>query len=108
MDKIYSSRILLVSGLIFLLCAHFNIVITLGDMWYYIHSNSLVGLQRLVGEKLDPDPTNPSIYFKIILPILQTNLMYVVAFTLFLFAIKNILFRKNKKNSKKPILKGRF
>ena len=106
MNKIYSSGILVVLGLTLLFLAYFGLEITLGDIWYHIDSNSLVGLQRIVGEKLDPDPTNPSIYFKIILPILQINLVYIISFILFLLGIKNKFYKKNR--SKRPMFRGRF
>ena len=94
MKKIYALSILVFFIIYLLFFIYLDIKITLGDIWYYIHSNSLIGLQRIVGEKFDPDPTNPTLYFKIILPVLQTNLLYLVVFILLIFFIKIAVINK--------------
>ena len=51
----------------------------IADYWYAIDANSLVGLQALVEQRLDPDPDDPTLYFDVVLPLLELSLWLVVA-----------------------------
>lgn len=47
---------------------------SVAETWYRIDANSLVGLQALVEKRLDPNPDDPTLYFDVVLPIIDTPL----------------------------------
>ena len=45
---------------------------SVAETWYDIDANSLVGLQALVEQRLDPNPEDPTLYFDVVLPVIET------------------------------------
>ena len=44
---------------------------TIAEAWYAWDANSLVGLQALVEQKIDPNPEDPTWFFDYVLPVLE-------------------------------------
>jgi len=47
---------------------------SVAETWYRIDANSLVGLQALVEKRLDPNPEEPTLYFDVVLPVIESPL----------------------------------
>ncbi len=47
---------------------------SIAEVWARADANSLVGLQATVEQRLDPNPEEPTLYFDIVLPVLQLPL----------------------------------
>jgi hypothetical protein len=47
---------------------------SVAEVWYKVDANSLVGLQALVEKRLDPNPDDPTLYFDVVLPLIETPL----------------------------------
>lgn len=45
---------------------------SVAEVWYRVDANSLVGLQALVEKRLDPNPDDPTLYFDVVLPLIET------------------------------------
>lgn len=52
---------------------------SIAEAWAAIDANSLVGLQSFVEQSLDPNPENPTLYFDIVLPLLNLPMWLTVA-----------------------------
>lgn len=61
---------LLLAGVIYAVFANQSVA----ETWYQIDANSLVGLQALVEKRLDPNPDDPTLYFDVVLPLIETPL----------------------------------
>ncbi len=74
------------------------------EAWYQWDANSLVGLQALVEKRLDPNPEDPTLYFDVVLPILQQPLSLTVFVVLLVLDIIPllILVRKLKRKRLEP------
>ena len=44
----------------------------LAETWAAFDRNSLVGLQALVEQRLDPNPEDPQLFFDVVLPVLES------------------------------------
>lgn len=44
---------------------------SIAEAWYAWDANSLVGLQALVEQKIDPNPEDPTWFFDYVLPLLE-------------------------------------
>ena len=44
---------------------------SVAETWYEIDANSLVGLQALVEQRLDPNPEDPMLYWDVVFPVLN-------------------------------------
>jgi hypothetical protein len=53
--------------------------ISIAEVWARIDANSLVGLQGLVEQRLDPDPEDPTLYFDYVLPALNASFWLTAA-----------------------------
>ena len=51
---------------------------SVAETWFALDANSLVGLQALVEQRLDPNPADPTVYFDVVLPVLETPLWLAV------------------------------
>jgi hypothetical protein len=51
---------------------------SVAETWFVLDANSLVGLQALVEQRLDPNPEDPTLYFDVVLPVLETPLWLAV------------------------------
>jgi hypothetical protein len=51
---------------------------SVAEAWYALDANSLVGFQALVEQRLDPNPGDPTLYFDVVLPVLETPLWLAV------------------------------
>lgn len=52
---------------------------SIAEVWASIDANSLVGLQSFVEKTLDPNPEDPTLYFDIVLPLLNLPMWLTVA-----------------------------
>jgi hypothetical protein len=50
---------------------------SLAEVWAEFDRNSLVGLQALVEQRLDPNPEDPQLFFDVVLPILESPVWLV-------------------------------
>ena len=53
--------------------------LSIAEVWVTIDANSLVGLQGLVEQRLDPNPDDPVLYFDYVLPVLNSSFWLTVA-----------------------------
>jgi len=64
---------------------------SIAEVWYQWNANSLVGLQSLVEKRLDPNPEDPTLYFDVVLPILELPFGLAVLVVLLLLDIVPLL-----------------
>jgi len=57
---------------------------SIAEVWYQWDANSLVGLQSLVEKRIDPDPEDPTLYFDVVLPVLEQPFWLAVLVVLLL------------------------
>jgi len=89
---------LLVVGAIAALGAHvLRDGFAIADFWAMIDRNSLVGLQALVEKRLDPDPEDPTLYFDVVLPILNFPLWPIPAVIGFILLVIGTRPRKRRR-----------
>lgn len=61
---------LVVAGVVYAVVGNKSVA----ETWYQVDANSLVGLQALVEKRLDPNPDEPTLYFDVVLPVIETPL----------------------------------
>jgi len=61
---------LVVAGVVYAVVGNRSIA----ETWYQVDANSLVGLQALVEKRLDPNPEEPTLYFDVVLPVIESPL----------------------------------
>ncbi|MDP6952628.1 MAG: hypothetical protein QGF53_07685 [Alphaproteobacteria bacterium] len=59
---------LLLAGVVYVLSGGAS----LAETWASFDRNSLVGLQALVEQRLDPNPEDPQLFFDVVLPVLES------------------------------------
>ncbi|MBL28983.1 MAG: hypothetical protein CMM50_15690 [Rhodospirillaceae bacterium] len=69
----------------------------IADAWASIDRNSLVGLQSLVEKSLDPNPDDPTLYFDVVLPILEFPLWPILAILGFILLVIGTATRKRRR-----------
>ena len=61
---------LVVAGVVYAVVGNKSVA----ETWYQVDANSLVGLQALVEKELDPNPEEPTLYFDVVLPVIESPL----------------------------------
>jgi ribose/xylose/arabinose/galactoside ABC-type transport system permease subunit len=72
---------------------------TIAEAWYAWDANSLVGLQALVEQKIDPDPEDPTWFFDYVLPVLEMPFwLAVLVVIMILDAVPLLLLLRRARN----------
>ena len=79
---------------------------SIAEVWYQWDANSLVGLQALVEKKLDPNPEDPTIYFDVVLPILDLPFALAVLVIVLLFDIVPLIVVTRRLKRSRSALNG--